>query len=116
MATSASRAPIALLSACIAVSASLLLPSHLVFAQPSAAPADSAQICIFRRDDQPVAESVAVGIDARRLEQLANGTHVVVTVAPGPHTVRAGDRAITTLSVNAQAKRTYYVWLPALPG
>ncbi len=104
-----------LLSAGIAASASLLA-SPLAAAQPSAGPADGAQIYIFRRDDQPVAEDVAVGIDARRLGPLANGTHVVVTVAPGLHTVRAGSRAMTTLLVNAQANRTYYVWLQALPG
>lgn len=104
-----------LLSAGIAASASLLASPPAV-AQPSAGPADGAQICVFRRDDQPVAEDVAVGIDAHRLGQLANGTHVVVTVAPGLHTVRAGSRAMTTLMVNAQASRTYYVWLQALPG
>lgn len=104
-----------LLSAAIAASAGPLA-SPLAVAQPSAGPAGGAQIYIFRRDDQPVAQDVAVGIDARRLGQLANGTHVVVTVAPGLHTVRAGSRAMTTLMVNAQASRTYYVWLQALPG
>jgi len=78
-----------------------------------AAPAGKAAVFIYRSDRTPVPAPVPVTVNAERAGDLAHGTFIVAIVAPGKVFLRAGDRILSSLSLQAAANRNYFVRLEA---
>jgi opacity protein-like surface antigen len=89
-----------------------LLCSPPVLAQ-GVAPAGKAAVFIYRSDRTPVQAPVPLTVNAERAGNLANGTFIVAIVPPGKVFLRAGDRILSSLSLQASANRNYFVRLEA---
>lgn len=85
-------------------------------AQAASPPPGKALVVLYRADRQPVAGRVPVIANADRLGEVSNGEFVNAVVNPGRTFLRAGDRILTTLSLQAAAGQTYYVLIEAVPG
>ncbi|MGB5080055.1 MAG: hypothetical protein WBO23_04845, partial [Burkholderiales bacterium] len=81
-----------------------------------AAPAGKAAVFIYRSERVPVRAPVPVTVNAERAGDLANGTFTVAIVSPGKVFLRAGDRILSSLSLQAAANRNYFVQIQATPG
>jgi|GEM_PF-6296373 len=79
-------------------------------------PPGKALVLVFRSERDPVSTTVPVSANSERIGELANGTFATATVKPGITFLRAGDRVLTTLSLEAEANMTYFVWIEAIPG
>jgi opacity protein-like surface antigen len=85
-------------------------------AQFSGPPSGKALIVIYRSDRQPVAGRVPVIANADRLGELGNREYVRAFVNPGRTFLRAGDQALSTLTLQTAPNQTYYVMLAAVTG
>jgi opacity protein-like surface antigen len=112
------------LRACLAVSGALLLigllSAPVVHAQAdqrqAKPPAGRALVFVFRSEREPVDVRVPVSVNAEAVGQLANGTFLVATVAPGRTFVRSGDRVLSAVAFQAEPNRSYYVRVEAVAG
>ncbi len=75
-------------------------------------PPGKALVFVFRIDPKPVAAQVPVIVNTVRVGELANGTFISATVGPGRNYLQIGDRAPSTLVV--EANRSYFVRVGAL--
>jgi len=73
-------------------------------------------VFVFRSERSPVSETVPVSVNNQAIGDLANGTFATATVTPGTVFVRAGDRVLTSLTLDIQADKSYFVWVEAVPG
>lgn len=73
-------------------------------------------IFVFRSERETVSSAVPVSVNGARVGELANGTFVTVTVKPGTTFLRAGDRVLTTLALEAEVNKSYFVWVEGIPG
>lgn len=79
-------------------------------------PPGKALVFVYRSDRQAVAGRLPVLVNAQPAGELANGTYLVATVDPGRTFLRVGDRAITSLSLVAASRQSYFVSVAAVPG
>jgi opacity protein-like surface antigen len=79
-------------------------------------PPGSALIFVFRVDRIPVAAQVPVIVNRDAVGELANGTFVAATVAPGRTELRIGQRLVRTFTFTAMANASYFVRVGALDG
>jgi len=82
----------------------------------AAPPPNKALVFIFRNDREPRAALVPVTVNAEHAGDLANGAFLVATVVPGRTFLRAGDRVLTSLRLEAAAGESYFVQLEAVHG
>jgi len=73
-------------------------------------------VFVFRSERDPMSTIVPVSVNSERIGELANGTFATATVKPGTTFLRAGDRVLTTLSLEVEANKSYFVWIEAIPG
>ncbi len=112
------------LRGCLAVGGALLLSAvfwaPLAYAQGDARratpPPGRALVFVFRSDREPGAAQVPVTVNAEALGQLSNGTFLVATVAPGRTFVRAGDRVLSAIALQAAPNQSYFVRIEAVSG
>jgi opacity protein-like surface antigen len=112
------------LRAALAVSGALLLIGLLsapaVHAQTdqrqAKPPPGKALVFVFRRERESVDAPVPVSVNAEAAGQLANGTFLVATVAPGKTFVRSGDRVLSAVAFQAEPNRSYFVRVEAVSG
>jgi len=112
------------LRACLAVSGALLLigvlsaPAAYGQGDPRRAtpPPGRALVFVFRSEREPVAAQVPVSVNAEAVGQLASGTFLVATVAPGRTFVRSGDRVLSAVAFQAEPNRSYFVRVEAVSG
>jgi opacity protein-like surface antigen len=112
------------LRACLAVSGALLLigvlsaPGAHAQTDPRRAtpPAGRALVFVFRGEREPVDAQVPVSVNAEAVGQLASGTFLVATVAPGRTFVRSGDRVLSAVAFQAEPNRSYFVRIDAVSG
>jgi opacity protein-like surface antigen len=112
------------LRACLAVSGALLLIG--VFSAPVAhaqkdprratPPPGRVLVFVYRGERQPVDARVPVSVNAEAVGQLASGTFLVATVAPGRTFVRSGDRVLSAVAFQAEPNRSYFVRVEAVSG
>jgi opacity protein-like surface antigen len=105
------RAPLS--TGLLALAAACVLDAHAQVASP---PPGKALVVMYRSDRQPVSAKVPVIANADRLGDVGNGEFVNAIVNPGRTFLRAGDRILTTLALQASAGQTYYVLIEAVPG
>lgn len=79
-------------------------------------PSGKALVYILRSDREPVPVQIPVLVNLKAVGKLANGTFLTAIVSPGRTHLRLGDRALTTLSIQAAANRSYFVSVEAVPG
>lgn len=79
-------------------------------------PPGKALVFVYRSDRQAVAGRLPVLVNAQPAGELANGSYLVATVDPGRTFLRVGDRAITSLSLVAASRQSYFVSVAAVPG
>ena len=79
-------------------------------------PPGQALVFVFRAEREPVSATVPVSVNGTRVGELANGTFATATVKPGTTFLRAGDRVLTTLALEAEANKSYFIWIEATPG
>jgi opacity protein-like surface antigen len=82
-------------------------------AQPVSPPPGKSLIIMYRADRQAVAARVPVVANADRLGDIGNGEYVNTSVNPGRTFLRAGDRVLSTLTLQTAPNQTYYVLLEA---
>ena len=75
-------------------------------------PPGKALVFVFRIDREPLAAQVPVIVNTVLVGELANGTFVTTTVGPGRNYLQIGDRAPSTLVV--EANQSYFVRVRAL--
>ncbi len=79
-------------------------------------PPGKALVFVFRSEREPVDAQVPVSVNAEAAGQLANGTFLVATVAPGKTFVRSGDRVLFAVAFQAEPNRSYFVRVEAVSG
>ena len=111
------------LRACLAVIGALLLigvfsapPAYAQDAPRTTPPPGRALVFVFRSEREPVAAQVPVTVNTEAVGQLANGTFLVATVAPGRTFVRIGDRVLSAVALQAEPNRSYFVRVEAVSG
>jgi opacity protein-like surface antigen len=113
------------LRACLAVTGALLLAvlcgsASLAHAQAnvaqSAPPRGKALVFVYRTDRVPIATPVSVSVNAQNVGGLTNGSFFAVTVDPGRAFLRTGDRVVTTLRLDVEANRSYFVRVDVVHG
>jgi len=82
----------------------------------AAPPPGKALVFIFRSDREPRAALVPVTVNAEHAGDLANGAFLAATVDPGRTFLRAGDRVLTSLGLEAAANQSYFVHLEVVHG
>src|SRR5262252_1657209 len=75
-------------------------------AQAASPPPGKALVILYRADRQPVAGKVPIIANADRLGEMGNREFVNAVVNPGRTFLRAGDRILTTLSLQTSANQT----------
>jgi cell division septation protein DedD len=112
------------LRACLAVSGALLLvgvlsaPVAHAQTDPRQAtpPSGRALVFVFRSEREPADARIPVAVNAEAVGQLAGGTFLVATVAPGKTFVRSGDRVLSAVAFLAEPNRSYFVRVEAASG
>jgi opacity protein-like surface antigen len=112
------------LRACLAASGAFLLigvlytPAAHAQTDPRRAtpPAGRALVFVFRGERPPVDARVPISVNAEAVGQLASGTFLVATVAPGRTFVRSGDRVLSAVAFQAEPNRSYFVRVEAVSG
>jgi opacity protein-like surface antigen len=113
------------LRACQAVNGALLLAvlcgsASLAHAQANVAqftpPRGKALVFVYRTDRVPIATPVPVSVNAQNVGGLTNGSFFAVTVDPGRTFLRTGDRVVTTLRLDVEANRSYFVRVDVVHG
>ena len=111
------------ISACRSVTGILLLtalcglfPAPVTHAEEdvrrATPPPGKVLLFVFRIDPKPVAALVPVIVNTVRVGELANGTFITATVGPGRNYLQIGDRAPSTLVV--EANQSYFVRIRSL--
>lgn len=111
------------ISACRSVTGILLLtalcglfPAPVTHAEEdvrrATPPPGKVLLFVFRIDPKPVAALVPVIVNTVRVGELANGTFIIATVSPGRNYLQIGDRAPSTLVV--EANQSYFVRIRSL--
>ena len=83
-------------------------------AQPVNPAPGKALVIMYRADRQAVAAKVPVVANADRLGDIGNGEYVSASVNPGRTFLRAGDRVLSTLTLQTAPNQTYYVLMEAV--
>jgi opacity protein-like surface antigen len=83
-------------------------------AQPVSPPPGKALVVMYRADRQAVAARVPVVANADRLGDIGNGEYITASVNPGRTFLRAGDRVLSTLTLQTAPNQTYYVLIEAV--
>lgn len=112
------------LRACVSFSGALLLAAVLsalpAHAQDNAwratPPPGKALVFVFRSEREPVAARVPVLVNLEPAGELESETFTIMTVSPGRTRVRVGDLVLTSISLEAAANQSYFVWIEALAG
>ena len=112
------------LRACLAMSGAVLLigalSAPLAHAQTdprrATPPPGRALVFVFRSEREPVDARVPVSVNAESVGQLASGTFLTATVAPGRTFVRSGDRVLSAVAFQAEPNRSYFVRIEAVSG
>jgi opacity protein-like surface antigen len=108
----------------LAMSGALLLTgvfsAPVAHAQPdprqAMPPPGRALVYVYRSEREPVVAKVPVSVNAEVVGQLASGTFLVATVAPGRTFVRSGDRVLSAVAFQAEPNRRYFVRIEAVSG
>ncbi len=98
----------ALLSGCASVP--MASPEADAKAKTFATVPGKAQIYIYRNENFGAAIKMPVLIDGQIAGDTAAKTYIMKTVAPGKHTILSKTENDSTLEVNAQAGKNYFVW------
>jgi len=74
------------------------------------APADHASLYIYRNENFGAAIPMTVSLNHRTLGQTAAKTYFHVNVLPGRYTVESTTENVSTLNLNLDAGKNYFVW------
>jgi hypothetical protein len=69
-----------------------------------------ANIYVYRNETFGAALKMPVALDGKLVGDTASKTYLLLPVAPGPHTVLSKTENDSTVQINAEAGRNYFVW------
>lgn len=69
-----------------------------------------AGIYIYRNESMGAAVRMDVEVDGMQLGQTAANTYLYTEVPPGKHTITSKAENDSTLTIDAQAGKLYYIW------
>ena len=75
-----------------------------------APPSGQANIYVYRNETFGAAIKMPLLLDNQAIGDTGPHTYTLRTVAPGKHTITSKTEKDSTLDVDAQAGRTYFVW------
>lgn len=101
-------AALALFGGCAAVPMST--PEADAQAKGFAPSAGKANIYVFRNESMGAAVTMEVMLDGKSAGKTAAKTYFLFEVAPGAHELASKAENTSTLTVNAQPGRNYFVW------
>jgi hypothetical protein len=79
-------------------------------AKNSAAHPDKSRIYVYRHETIGFAVPMTVTVDGRAAGRTAGQTYLMLEVEPGTHALASHAEDRSTLNVQTEAGRTYYVW------
>lgn len=74
------------------------------------APADKANLYIYRNESMGAAVKMTVLVDGQLAGDTAAKTYILKSVAPGSHVVTSKTENDSNLTVNAVAGKNYFIW------
>jgi hypothetical protein len=79
-------------------------------AKTFATAADKANIYVYRNESMGAAIKMPVALNGKLVGDTAAKTFMLLSVAPGKHTLVSKTENDSTLSLDVQAGRNYFVW------
>jgi hypothetical protein len=85
-------------------------PEQDAAAKRFAAPADRANLYVYRHETFGFAVTLPLTLDGMQLGETAAQTYFVVPLAPGEHTLLSKGESTVELVLDVAAGRNYFVW------
>ena len=98
----------ALLGGCASVP--MASPDADAKAKTFAVQADAANVYIYRNESFGAAIKMTVVLDGQIAGDTAANTYIMKTVAPGKHTLISKTENDSTIEINAESGKNYYIW------
>ena len=74
------------------------------------APANAARIYVYRNESMGGAIPLTISLDGKTLGQTGPKTYFMVDVSPGQHQIDSYAENVSSLNLDTQAGKIYYVW------
>lgn len=97
-----------LLTGCASVK--MASPNDDAKAKTFATNSNQANLYIYRNESMGGAVRMAVEMDGKEIGKTASKTYLVTSVSPGKHTLISKAENDSSLDLNAEAGKNYYVW------